>query len=109
MSDAATNEEPKEVIARKVSGVVRWFHVVSGYGFINRDDTKEDVFVHQNSIIKYPPPNIAEATFGRGEHVEFDVVAGENGCQVAANVTGPGGAPVKGTPYYNKIIRSERR
>ena len=38
------DEEPKEVIATKVTGTVKWFNVKSGYGFINRNDTKEDVF-----------------------------------------------------------------
>merc|ERR1719206_1504348 len=48
--DKTVKQEPaKEVIATKVSGTVKWFNVKSGYGFINRNDTKEDVFVHQTA------------------------------------------------------------
>ena len=32
----SSEEEPKEVVATKVCGTVKWFNVKSGYGFINR-------------------------------------------------------------------------
>ena len=72
--DREENEEPKEVIATKVTGTVKWFNVKSGYGFINRNDTKEDVFVHQTAIVKNNPKK-AVRSVGDGEMVEFDVVS----------------------------------
>ena len=60
--DPAENEEPKEIIATKVSGTVKWFNVKSGYGFINRNDTKEDVFVHQTAIVKNNPKKVCVLT-----------------------------------------------
>ncbi|XP_063797548.1 Y-box-binding protein 2-like [Pseudophryne corroboree] len=92
----ATEPEP-EVSARKVMGKVIWFSLRYGYGFINRDDTKKDVFVHYTVIKKNKPRNYLRS-LRNGEIVEFDVIKGEKGVE-AANVTGPGGVPVQGSRY----------
>ena len=84
----------KKVIAAKALGTVKWFNVKNRYGFINRNDTKEHVFVHQTAVKKNPRKYLRGAL--DGETVEFDVAEGEKGAQTA-NVTGPGRVPGQGS------------
>jgi len=64
----------------RITGTVKWFSNVKGYGFIEVEDGK-DVFVHYSAIQEDGYRSLKE-----GESVEFTIENGEKGPQ-AANVT----------------------
>jgi len=84
--------------ARNICGHVKWYNVKQGYGFITRDDTKEDVFVHWSGILKNNPAKI-QPSVGDGEPVQFNIVAVPGRTPEAVQVTGPFGSYVQGSCY----------
>ena len=94
------NSTLKEEATKDVCGIVKWFNVKNGFGFITRNDTKEDIFVHHSSIIRKNNSH-KRPSLGDGEEVEFDVETCEKGFH-AVNVTGPNGQPVTGTKHAFK-------
>jgi len=64
----------------RVSGIVKWFSRLKGYGFINPDDGGQEVFVHYSAIDGDGYRNLYE-----GDRVEFDLVDQGRGPQ-AQNV-----------------------
>ncbi|ERJ11426.1 cold-shock protein [Haloplasma contractile] len=63
-----------------VKGIVKWFNNQKGFGFIVREETDGDIFVHYSAIDVDGYKTLAE-----GDQVEFELIEGENGYQ-ALNV-----------------------
>jgi CspA family cold shock protein len=64
----------------RVEGTVKWFNEDKGFGFIERNDGGEDVFLHFSALGQSGFKTIAEAA-----RVEFDVEQGPKGPK-ASNV-----------------------
>ena len=62
------------------NGVVKWFNVEKGYGFINKEDDNVDIFVHYSQIQLKGYKELFE-----GDLVTFEMIETVNGYQ-AINV-----------------------
>ena len=62
------------------NGIVKWFNVNKGYGFIEQEDGP-DVFVHHTGI-----NSTGFKTLNEGDQVTFEIEQGKKG-PAAANVT----------------------
>lgn len=60
---------------------VKWFDAKKGYGIISAKDGKEDYFIHQSNIVMDGFRYLCES-----DVVDFDVIPGENGRNLAVNV-----------------------
>ena len=57
-----------------LNGTVKWFDSTKGYGFITRDDTEQDVFVHFTAIQGEGYRSLEE-----GQQVQFEIGEGPKG------------------------------
>ncbi len=62
------------------NGIVKWFNLNKGYGFIQPDDGSKDVFVHITALEQAGLKNLNE-----GQKVTFDVST-QKGKPAAANL-----------------------
>merc|ERR1719341_774516 len=76
----------------KITGTVKKWFEEKGFGFITTPDGT-DYFVHHSTLHS----EASRKSLDIGETVEFNVITGDDGRQKAENVTGPGGAYVKGS------------
>ena len=72
-------------MAERQSGIVKWFDNRKGYGFIQRDDNGEDVFVHFREI-----QGDGFKTLQEGQKVTFEVEEGPKGLQATQVVPAEG-------------------
>jgi CspA family cold shock protein len=63
-------------MSERVSGTVKWFNNAKGFGFITREESDDDVFVHFRSI-----DGEGYRTLNEGQEVEFKLVEGPKGLQ----------------------------
>ncbi len=64
-------------MSERETGVVKWFSIRKGYGFIEREGA-DDVFVHFSGVRGDGYRNLYE-----GQRVEFTVEQGDKGLQAA--------------------------
>lgn len=76
----------RELTGEKATGTVKFFNAMKGFGFITRDDGKEDAFVHISAVERSGLPGINE-----GDRFEFDLEVDRRGKFSAVNLV-----PVQG-------------
>ena len=57
-------------------GFVKWFNDLRGFGFVNKDDSDDDIFVHYSQIVYN-----GYKTLKTGSKVQFDLVKTDKGPQ----------------------------
>jgi CspA family cold shock protein len=69
-------------MSERITGVVKWYNVSKGYGFITPDGGARDVFVHHSEI----KTGGGRATLDEGQRVEFSIEETPKGPQAVGVV-----------------------
>ncbi len=64
------------------NGTVKWFNATKGFGFIEPEGGKKDVFVHISAVERS-----GLTTLKDGAKVTFDIEAGRDGRESAVNLS----------------------
>ena len=71
----------RQLTGEKATGTVKFFNAMKGFGFITRDDGKEDAFVHISAVERSGLPGINE-----GDRFQFDLEVDRRGKFSAVNL-----------------------
>jgi CspA family cold shock protein len=71
----------RELTGEKATGTVKFFNAMKGFGFITRDDGKEDAFVHISAVERSGLQGVNE-----GDRFEFDLEVDRRGKYSAVNL-----------------------
>ncbi len=63
------------------NGTVKWFNATKGFGFIEPEGGKRDVFVHISAVERAGLTSLKD-----GAKVTFDIEAGRDGREAATNL-----------------------
>jgi CspA family cold shock protein len=63
------------------NGTVKWFNPTKGFGFIQPESGSKDIFVHVSAVERAGLHGLED-----GQKIEFDVEAGRDGRESAANL-----------------------
>ena len=83
--EVAPRAPQRELTGEKAVGTVKFFNAMKGFGFITRDDGKEDAFVHISAVERSGLQGINE-----GDRYEFDLEVDRRGKYSAVNLVPAG-------------------
>ena len=84
--EVAPRAPQRSLTGEKATGTVKFFNAMKGFGFITRDDGKEDAFVHISAVERSGLQGVNE-----GDRFEFDLEVDRRGKYSAVNLV-----PVQG-------------